>query len=201
MKKHVLFFIVLLSLILRASAKDFDENYRFIYYAVTEGCYEDGIATTNIDQILLWNTNTGYAHFVYACPICMPTIHALDAYRSRPKHLFGMKTSATTFGPGLSAEQIKKLYSDRPAEHLEVINALMKSWITRRMDKLRLTDTERAQLNDNLKKMREEGMKMLRSSSQQRPEQFKMSAFAEVKQCAVCNGACGMGLVPEQEKH
>ena len=53
-----------------------------------EGCYEDGIATTNIDQILLMNTNVGYVHFVYACPICTPTIHALEAYRSRPKLYF-----------------------------------------------------------------------------------------------------------------
>lgn len=199
MKKYFILFASLLALALNptpASAKDFDDNYRFIYYAVLEGCYEDGIETTNVDQILLMNTNTGLVHFVYACPICMPTIHALEAYRERPKHLFGLKTHLNTFGPGLSAEQIKKLYSEKPVERLEVINGLMQTWITRRMTELRLTDSEKKKLEQNLKKMRDEGMKMLKQFQNGDPEHFKMSAFAEVQQCAVCNGACCMKLKP-----
>ena len=198
MKKHLLLFASLLALnTAPAIAKDFDDNYRFIYYAVTEGCYEDGIATTNVDQILLMNTNVGFVHFIYACPLCTPTIHALEAYRSRPKHLAGMKTRLTTFGPGLSEEQIKKLYSDRPSDRLEVINGLMQTWITRRMTELRLTDAEKTQLKQNFEKMRQEGMKMLKYFQARDPEHFKMSPFAEVQQCAVCNGACCMKLKPE----
>ena len=197
MKKYLLLFVGLLSLLLNTtpvSAKDFDDNYRFIFYAVTEGCYEDGIATTNVDQILLMNTNVGLVHFVYACPVCMPTIHALQAYRSRPEHLFGYKTHLNTFGPGLSAEQIKKLYSDHPSDRLEVINGLMQTWITRRMTELRLTDAEKTQLQKNLEQMRQDGMKMLKYSQGNNPEYFKLSAFAEVQQCAACNGACRMKL-------
>ena len=200
MKKHFLLAVSFLSLLLNTapvSAKDFDDNYRFIFYAVTEGCYEDGIATTNVDQILLMNTNVGYVHFVYACPVCTPTLHALEAYRSRPKHFAVMKTRNTTFGPGLSEEQIKKLYSDRPAERLEIINGLMQTWITRRMTELRLTDAEKTQLQKNLEQMRQDGMKMLKYSQGNDPERFKMSAFAEVQQCAVCNGACCMKLKPD----
>lgn len=199
MKKYFLLFASLLSLALNAtptSAKDFDDNYRFIFYAVLEGCYEDGIATTNVDQILLMNTNTGLVHFVYACPICMPTIHALQAYRSRPAHFAELKTHLTTFGPGLGVEQIKKLYSDRPSEQFEVINGLMQTWITRRMTELRLTDTEKTQLKQNLEKMRKQGMQMLKQFQNGNPERFKMSTFAEVQQCAVCNGACCMKLKP-----
>ena len=88
MKKHLFLIISLLSMVLNTMAaptKDFNDNYRFIFYAVLEGCYEDGLATTNVDQILLMNTNVGFVHFVYACPICLPTIHALQAYRSRTK--------------------------------------------------------------------------------------------------------------------
>ena len=200
MKKYFLIFAGLLSLTLNptaASAKDFDDNYRFIFYAVLEGCYEDGIATTNVDQILLVNTNVGYVHFVYACPICTPTIHALEAYRSRPKHFTELKTRVTTFGPGLSEEQIKKLYSDRLADQLEVINGLMQTWVARRITELRLTDAEKTQLKQNLEKMRKQGMSMLKNFQNGDPERFKMSAFAEVQQCAVCNGACCMKLKPE----
>jgi len=200
MKKYFLLLAGMLSLALNtpaASAKDFDDNYRFIFYAVLEGCYEDGIATTNVDQILLVNTNVGYVHFVYACPICTPTIHALAAYRSRPKQFAGLKTHMTTFGPGLSEEQIKKLYSNRPADRLEVINGLMQTWISRRMTELRLTDAEKTQLKQNLEKMRKQGMSMLKNFQNGDPERFKISAFAEVQQCAVCNGACSLKLKPE----
>jgi hypothetical protein len=200
MKRYILLFAGLLSLVFNAApiaAKDFDDNYRFIFYAVLEGCYEDGIATTNVDQMLLANTNTGYVHFVYACPICVPTIHALQAYRARPTHFAELKTRSTTFGPGLSAEKVEKLYSDRPSDRLEVINGLMQSWITRRMTELRLTDEERTRLKQNLEEMRREGMKMLKNFQNGDPEHFKMSAFAEVQQCAVCNGACCMKLKPD----
>jgi hypothetical protein len=199
MKKYFLLLVSLLSLALNttaAPARDFDDNYRFIFYAVMEGCYEDGIATTNVDQILLMNTNVGFVHFVYACPLCTPTIHALEAYRSRPKHFAELKTHATTFGPGLNEEQIKKLYSDHPSDRLEVINGLMQTWVTRRMTELRLTGAEKTQLKQNLEKMRQEGMKMLKNFQNGDPERFKMSAFAEVQQCAVCNGACCMKLKP-----
>ncbi len=202
MKKYFPLLAGLLPLALNttaASAKDFDDNYRFIFYAVLEGCYEDGIATTNVDQILLMNTNVGFVHFVYACPICTPAIHALQAYRARPKQFAELKTHVTTFGPGLNDEQIKKLYSDRPSDQLEVINGLMQTWVTRRMTGLRLTDAEKTQLKQNLEKMRKQGMSMLKNFQNGDPEHFKMSAFAELQQCAVCNGACCMKLKPEDK--
>ena len=99
----------------------------------------------------------------------------------------------------MSEEQIKKLYSDRPAARLEVINGLMLTWVTRRMAELRLTDAEKTQLKQNLETMRQEGMKMLKNVQSGDPEHFKMSAFAEVQQCAVCNGACCMKLKPEDK--
>jgi hypothetical protein len=34
-------------------AEDFDKGYRFIFYAVLEGCYEDGLSTNDVSQILL----------------------------------------------------------------------------------------------------------------------------------------------------
>src|SRR4051794_39483423 len=81
-------------------AKDFDDGYRFIFYAVQEGCYESGLSTEDVSQILLKDAKATnlYSHFVYACPVCTPTIHALEAYRSRPSRFYAMKSPATTFG-------------------------------------------------------------------------------------------------------
>jgi hypothetical protein len=67
------------------------------------------------------------------------------------------------------------------------------------MTELRLTDPEKTQLKQNLEKMRQEGMKMLKKFKNADPERSKMSAFAEVQQCAVCNGACCMKLKPEDK--
>src|SRR5262245_43577757 len=66
------------------------DAHRFIFYAVLEGCFEDGLATEDAAQILLRKENEPYAHFVYACPVCTPTIHALEVYRSRPARFYSL---------------------------------------------------------------------------------------------------------------
>ena len=115
---------------------------------VQERCYEDGIATTNVDQILLVNTNVGYVHFVYAnARFARRPSRALEAYRSRPKHFAELKTRATTFGPGLSEEQIKKRLTATVRRHRLVSHqsALMQTWVSR-ADRVncRQTDAEKS---------------------------------------------------------
>lgn len=179
--------------------KDFDSNYRFIFYAVLEGCYEDGLSTNDVSQILL-KDERGYSHFVYACPVCTPTIHALEAYQSRPSHFYGLKTRATTFGSGLRPEVETQLYSKKAEERLEAINVLMRSWVTRRMSLLKLTDQERAGLQANLEEMRKKGMNYLKNWEGDGGRSYPISAFTNLHQCAVCNGACGLGLKPDAKK-
>ena len=88
-----------------AEHSDFDETSRFIFYSVLEGLYNDGLANSDVDQILLKKEGHSYFHFIYACPICTATIWALQTYRVRPERFYGLKTAATTFGPGLSESQ------------------------------------------------------------------------------------------------
>jgi hypothetical protein len=204
MKHYLALLITLLtfaasSTSVRAAGGDFDESYRFIFYAVLEGCYEDGISTEDVSQILLRATNSWYSHFIYACPICTPTVHALEAYQSRPKHFSALKTSVNTFGPGVSPEVKKQLYSSKPEDRLTAINTLMKGWVSRRIALLRLTDAERKELEKKLGEMREKGNGYLKGFAKQDPEKFKMSPFGKVQQCAVCNGACLMKLEPEKK--
>ena len=182
--------------------KDFDEAYRFIFYAVQEGCYEDGLSNGDVAQILLRDDKTKYhyAHFIYACPVCTPTIHALEAYQSRPEHFYAMKSPATTFGPGLGADLGKKLYSQKPEDRLEAINSLMQRWISRRTTMLRLSDKERAELQSTLEKMRKKEKGYLQNWETDRGSTYPISAFTNVHQCAVCNGACGMALQPAAKK-
>ena len=182
--------------------KDFDSGYRFIFYAVLEGCYEDGLSSDDISQILLKDGKTTnlYSHFVYACPVCTPTIHALEAYESRPVHFYSLKTRATTFGPGLPPKLANQLYSKKAEDRLEAINVLMRGWVSKRMSLVRLTEQERAELQNRLEEMRKEGMKHLENWENARGDSYPTSAFANVHQCAVCNGACDMKLRPDAKK-
>lgn len=204
MKTHLALFLSLITTFLGAAwapAKDFDDGYRFIFYAVQEGCYESGLTTDDVSQILLKDTTATnlYSHFVYACPVCTPTIHALEAYRSRPARFYSMKSPATTFGPGLSADLKKQLYSNKPEDRLAAINTLMQDWIAKRIALLRLSEPERTELQKQLEAMRKKGMSYLKSFEKD-PSGYPVSAFATVHQCAACNGACGMTLKPAGEK-
>jgi hypothetical protein len=204
MKHYLALFITLLTVTagstsLRAAGTDFDDSYRFIFYAVLEGCYQDGLSNDDVAQILLRGTNNYYSQFIYACPICTPTIHALEAYQSRPRHFYGLKTDKTTFGEGLSPEVKKQLYSEKAEDRLTAINTLMKGWVSRRIALLRLTDSERKELEKKLGEMREKGNSYLKGFAKDDPEKFKMSPFGKVQQCAACNGACLMKLESEKK--
>jgi hypothetical protein len=205
MKHWLLIFVSLIALACSAPAaraqKDFDSGYRFIFYAVLEGCYEDGLSTDDISQILLKDKKTTnlYSHFVYACPVCTPTIHALEAYQSRPAHFYSLKTRVTTFGPGAPPKLKDQLYGEKAEDRLEAINVLMRVWVSKRMSLLRLTEQERAELQKTLEEMRKKGMDYLQNWEKAKGD-YPISAFANVHQCAVCNGACDMKLKPEAKK-
>ena len=78
-----------------------DEFDRMIFYAVLEGLYEDGVSNEAVDIVLLKDPTSGsYAHFVYGCPICAPTIDAFRMYRARPQ-FYSRKGITDTYGTGL----------------------------------------------------------------------------------------------------
>ncbi len=176
-----------------------DETGRFIFFSVLEGLYEDGVSTEDAAQILLRKEKQNYFHFIYSCPICNPTIWALETYRSRPRSFYGLKHEGGTFGPGLSAAQRKQLHSDIPNERLAVINELVRTWMERRMNNLQLSQHARAQLLDALEKKRQEGMEALeRFRKLEHGAAFGVAeaapAYADLKECAVCNAAVGKSM-------
>jgi hypothetical protein len=179
-----------------AAQKDFDPAARFLFHAVLEGLYEDGVSTDDIAQILMKHDKQSYFHFIYACPICTATIWALEAYRSRPERFYSLKSGASTFGPGLSAELHEKLYSSDSNQRLIAINSLVRSWIARRMDMMNFSEQERAEMIKQLEKKREDGMRALESFRKlEHGPGFGVAeaapAYIDLEECAVCNGAVG----------
>lgn len=195
----------LLSCAAPTAAGGFDEAHRFIFHAVLEGCFEDGLANEDVAQILLRRPGESYFHFIYGCPLCMPAIHALEVYRSRPAEFFGAKPGphgvVGTFGPGLKPVLQERLHSADPKERLRAINTLMQGWFARRLSSLALSPGERTQLQKAIAQKREEGMNHLKGFKHAKFERgehagrrevlFYAPGYADVEECAVCNAACG----------
>lgn len=185
------------------SSKDhgIDEAARFIFFSVIEGLYEDGLSNEDVDQILLKkDQGSNFCHFIYACPICTATIWGLQAYRSRPDRLYSLKSSQSTFGPGLSGPLHRQLYSEDSDDRLIAINTLVQKWIARRMDRINLSEKQRADLQAALEKKRKEGMAVLQSfrDGEHGPGfgvKQAAPAYEHLDECASCNGAVGQ-LMP-----
>ena len=172
-----------------------DQTQKFIFYAVLEGCYEDGLNTNDIAQVLMTTEKGAYMHFVYSCPVCTPTIHALEAYRSRPNRFNGLKTSANTFGVGLDYETHRQLNSAKVEERMVALNTLVQRWIARRITSLRLTVAERTKLQKDLEAKRKQGTRALERFKKDAGFSFYVTpAFLRLNECAVCNGAVGEKL-------
>lgn len=162
---------------------------REIFFAVLEGLYTDGVDNETVDKVAAIDDITHYpANFVYACPICMPAFDAFRTYRARPE-FYGLKGRSDTFGEGLSRDVKIKLASPDLHERQGAVRELIEGWIRRHMDRLRLTDEERARWTQLMAEMRKQGMFYL--------EQYRSSnlggSYGQMKECPFCeaaNGAC-----------
>lgn len=187
-------------------SRQVDPVARFIFHAVLEGLYEDGLSNEDVDQILLQKEKQSYFHFIYSCPVCNTTIWALQAYRARPDRFYGIKSPSATFGRGLSADVRKQLYSEDPNQRLTAINSLVQAWLERRMAGQRLTKDEHTRLMEALQKKRDEGMQALQRFRRfEHGENFGVDkaapAYVDLKECAVCNAAVGKPMPLPEPKH
>ena len=90
---------------------------------------------------------------------------------------------------------------------LTAINKLIGRWMNRRMDNLRLTEAECADLLEKLEEKRETGMGMLKNFRSKKTEDggFAAAFFAPAYignkgwQCATCNAAVGKPIEFEKE--
>ncbi len=182
-----------------ARKSPFDATYRLIYHAVLEGAFEDGVGNDDVERILLRGAGgQGFQHFIYACPLCMPTINALQTYRQRAP-IFGYKIAGNeaaenTYGPGLSAEQRVQLRSPDLAPRLTVVNQLVRRWVERRLARQRLTPDERKAVQAQLEAGRKQGMEMLKKFKTEGGMNFGAPGYEKLEECAVCNGALGIGF-------
>ncbi len=174
---------------------EFDPAHRFLFHAVLEGCYEDGLSDADVGRLLGREPHEGgLTHFVYACPVCTPVVHALEAYRARPQHFSSLKSPSNTFGPGLPESLRQQLNSADPEAQFAAVHKLVLDWTTRRMELQRLSPAEKQELHDRLEAMRKEGMYRLedyRKNTTKPGTGSVISSYLLKNECPACNGATG----------
>ncbi len=151
-----------------------------IFFAVLEGCYRDGVQDEVVDKLLEPDATVGWPkNFVWACPICMPVIHALDAYKLR-RPFRGLKGGDSAFGDGLPADVTAALLSDDGPTRQAAMTALLERWIGEWVAAHRLTDEEGQRFAVAMKEGREQGMRCL--------EAYRSlgGTWAWMKECPSC---------------
>ncbi len=159
-----------------------------IFFAALEGLYRDGVSTEIVAKILEIDPTTKYpVNFVWACPICMPVLDALDVYRVRPVFR-SEKVPTNTLGTGLSPVVTEAIeHGDVSVRH-EAIKSLLEGWIRTWIEAHRLTPKEQAKFQDLMARGRKQGMDYL--------ENYRSlgGSYASLKKCPSCeagNGAFG----------
>ncbi|MEM9080587.1 MAG: hypothetical protein AAGC74_07855 [Verrucomicrobiota bacterium] len=177
----------------------YGEVHRFVFFAVLEGCLEDGVTQGEIDLMIpLREEGSPYrlmtTNLVYSCPLCSPVFDALRLYSDRQVFITGItkESSYNTFGQGLEPE-VKGELAKKGKPCRDAIQKLVRGWIERRMEKLRLTVQEEAELRKELAEMREEGEASLKKlQAGELGEQF-LGLYDGWEECPVCSGAAPMG--------
>lgn len=116
---------------------------RFVFFAVLEGLFEDGMPAETVDLILSKNDKGEYENFIYACPICTPSVEAFRAFQMRRQFYHGRKGEAYFDAkPDPLFDEIAKQAQQK--RYNKALDTLMQRYIKRRLDRLNLSADERA---------------------------------------------------------
>ena len=158
---------------------------QLVFFAVLEGLYRDGVHNDDVDLIIPpgkdGRSSFDLEHFVYACPLCHPAFEAFRLYRER-EPFYGLKARVDTFGPGLDEAARTQLRSPDAEQRRRAIQGLINRWVARRLDLMRLSDAERADITREMEAGRKQGMNGLKPGRQ----------GAQIRtNCPICDGSFG----------
>ena len=157
----------------------------FIFYAVLEGLFADGVSNEVVDAVTEADESTGWPlYFIYACPVCMPCFDAFRVYRGRPE-FFGRKLPTDTFGPGLPESVRAQILSEDREVRVAAIRDRIEIWISRRLESLRLTPAEETEVRARFRGIAEKGQALLDSYQ----AQDRTAIYGHMEYCPFCEGA------------
>lgn len=168
-----------------ADAAPSDAEFKqFLFYAVLEGLFEQGLPDATVDRLLQRDAMSGNPFlFVYGCPICHPTYDALRLYRSR-QPMWGDKRESRDFANKLEPALLKRLNADDPAVRAEAFGSLVERFVAARIAASRFTPTELEAWRKKLEEGKQRGEEQLKVYQAQ-----GNSTYSWMKSCSMCQGA------------
>ncbi|MDP6112605.1 MAG: hypothetical protein QGF00_18050 [Planctomycetota bacterium] len=175
-----------------------DETSQFVFFAVLEGLYRDGLSTETVELIIPRRdrgTRPSMENFIYTCPLCHPSYEAFVIYLCR-KPFYGQKgSSVETFGKGLPEATISALKSADGKTRRGMIRQLISKWVQIKLESMNLTDKGLREWQEKIKKLHGQGTAVLKRFKANSNGEYYKNLYKDWEECPVCAGsleACKM---------
>jgi hypothetical protein len=123
------------------------ETGQFVFFAVLEGLYKDGVPNEVVDLVInpSRTMDNKVKHcFVFQCEICHAAYEAFATYRLRQP--FQKSAGRDTFGKGLSEKITRNLKSDDAATRVFALGDMIRPWILQRVEQMKLSKEKQEEL-------------------------------------------------------
>lgn len=162
------------------------EAGRFVFFAVLEGLYEDGVSKEVVDLVInpTREMDSKVKHaFVFQCDICHAAYEAFVLYNRR--QTFQRSSGRDTFGKGVG-EKFENLRSADAMTRVHALGDMIQPWIVARVVKMKLSNEKQDALVETLLKFKEEANNKL---STLRREDVLYKDWAFYGGCQACEAA------------
>jgi len=170
-----------------------EEMCQFVFFAVLEGLYRDGVQNEIVDAIIgekiLKKDDKVKTHFVFRCKLCHATYEAFRTYRNRPA--FMQTKGSTTFGKGSDLKLLKKLSSKDARTRIYAMGEMVRPWIMHRIKETRKTPEEKTAMKKQFEKYAQEGANLLRTHKRAKDGFYLDWSF--YGSCQACEAAKDLG--------
>lgn len=164
---------------------DFFPGYsQFLFHAVVEGCFRDGVDKADLNFII--PDEEIFANFIYNCPVCHACYDGFLFYSYRQRISLQKSTNYDTFGTGLNKE-IKAQLAGAPEVRRKAVSELIKKWTNYRIKQMRLNKTEEKALRAEIAKGKKRGDELL--ASFKKPGSGFDKYYKDWEFCPSCSGA------------
>ena len=170
-----------------------EEMCQFVFFAVLEGLYRDGVQNEIVDAIIGQKIpkkeDKVKTHFVFRCKLCHATYEAFRTYRNRPA--FMQTKGSSTFGKGANLALIKKLSSKDARTRIYTMGAMIRPWIMHRIKETRKTPEEKTAMKKEFMKYAQEGSDLLTTHKRAKDGFYLDWSF--YGSCQACEAAKDLG--------